>query len=196
MTIMLEKEAEDFLEKNKFNIVNRSFIKNKSQLDKVNLSFPWVMKVYSKSIIHKNKHGGIIQDINSIENAQRSYTKLSRLRGFNGIIIQETLRGQELILGLKNTKDFGLTILLGAGGTNVEKIKDVTFRVLPISKHDAISMINDLKIKIINKSAIIKNLIKLNKLAKHHQDIQELDINPIIINKQSATIVDVRIIKS
>jgi hypothetical protein len=154
------------------------------------------MKVYSKSIIHKNKHGGIIQDINSIENAQRSYTKLSRLRGFNGIIIQETLRGQELILGLKNTKDFGLTILLGAGGTNVEKIKDVTFRVLPISKHDAISMINDLKIKIINKSAIIKNLIKLNKLAKHHQDIQELDINPIIINKQSATIVDVRIIKS
>lgn len=193
---MLEKEAEDFLEKNKFNIVNRSFIKNKSQLDKVNLSFPWVMKVYSKSIIHKNKHGGIIQDINSIENAQRSYTKLSRLRGFNGIIIQETLRGQELILGLKNTKDFGLTILLGAGGTNVEKIKDVTFRVLPISKHDAISMINDLKIKIINKSAIIKNLIKLNKLAKHHQDIQELDINPIIINKQSATIVDVRIIKS
>ena len=55
MKIILEKEAEDFLEKNQFSVVNRNFIKNKSQLKNIKLSFPWVMKVYSKKIIHKNK---------------------------------------------------------------------------------------------------------------------------------------------
>ena len=55
MKIILEKEAEDFLEKNQFSVVNRNFIKNKYQLKNIKLSFPWVMKVYSKKIIHKNK---------------------------------------------------------------------------------------------------------------------------------------------
>ncbi len=195
MKIILEKEAEDFLEKNQFSVVNRNFIKNKSQLRNIKLSFPWVMKVYSKKIIHKNKANGIILNIKNLSQAEHSFNKLSKLKGFQGTIIQEQIKGQELILGLKSTEDFGLSILLGRGGTNVEKIKDITFRIIPINQKDAEQMIKDLKIKINNKQAIINNLLKLNKLALKNKNIQELDINPIILTKNKATIVDARIIK-
>ena len=169
MKIILEKGAEDFLEKNQFSVVNRNFIKNKSQLKNIKLSFPWVMKVYSKKIIHKNKANGIILNIKSPSQAEHSFNKLSKLKGFQGTMIQEQIKGQELILGLKSTEDFGLSILLGKGGTNVEKIKDITFRIIPINQKDAEQMIKDLKIKINNKQAIINNLLKLNKLAQDHQ---------------------------
>lgn len=195
MKIILEKEAEDFLEKNQFSVVNRNFIKNKSQLKNIKLSFPWVMKVYSKKIIHKNKANGIILNIKNLSQAKHAFIKLSKLKGFQGTIIQEQIKGQELILGLKSTEDFGLSILLGKGGTNVEKIKDITFRIIPINQKDAEQMIKDLKIKINNKQAIINNLLKLNKLALKNKNIQELDINPIILTKDKATIVDARIIK-
>ena len=195
MKIILEKEAEDFLEKNQFSVVNRNFIKNKSQLKNIKLSFPWVMKVYSKKIIHKNKANGIILNIKNLSQAEHAFIKLSKLKGFQGTIIQEQIKGQELILGLKSTEDFGLSILLGKGGTDVEKIKDITFRIIPINQKDAEQMIKDLKIKINNKQAIINNLLKLNKLALKNKNIQELDINPIILTKDKATIVDARIIK-
>ena len=195
MKIILEKEAEDFLEKNQFSVVNRNFIKNKSQLKNIKLSFPWVMKVYSKKIIHKNKANGIILNIKNLSQAKHAFNKLLKLKGFQGTIIQEQIKGQELILGLKSTEDFGLSILLGKGGTNVEKIKDITFRIIPINQKDAEQMIKDLKIKINNKQAIINNLLKLNKLALKNKNIQELDINPIILTKDKATIVDARIIK-
>ena len=195
MKIILEKEAEDFLEKNQFSVVNRNFIKNKSQLKNIKLSFPWVMKVYSRKIIHKNKANGIILNIKNLSQAERAFIKLSKLKGFQGTIIQEQIKGQELILGLKSTEDFGLSILLGKGGTDVEKIKDITFRIIPINQKDAEQMIKDLKIKVNNKQAIINNLLKLNKLALKNKNIQELDINPIILTKDKATIVDARIIK-
>jgi succinyl-CoA synthetase beta subunit len=195
MKIILEKEAEDFLEKNQFSVVNRNFIKNKSQLKNIKLSFPWVMKVYSRKIIHKNKANGIILNIKNLSQAKHAFIKLSKLKGFQGTIIQEQIKGQELILGLKSTEDFGLSILLGKGGTDVEKIKDITFRIIPINQKDAEQMIKDLKIKINNKQAIINNLLKLNKLALKNKNIQELDINPIILTKDKATIVDARIIK-
>jgi acyl-CoA synthetase (NDP forming) len=54
-----EKEAEDFLEKNKFPVVQREFIKNKKDLKKIKISFPWVMKVSSTKIMHKAKIGGV-----------------------------------------------------------------------------------------------------------------------------------------
>ena len=155
MKIILEKEAEDFLEKNQFSVANRNFIKNKSQLRNIKLSFPWVMKVYSKKIIHKNKANGVILNIKNLSQAEHSFNKLSKLKGFQGTIIQEQIKGQELILGLKSTEDFGLSILLGKGGTNVEKIKDITFRIIPINQKDAEQMIKDLKTKINDKATIV-----------------------------------------
>lgn len=192
MKIILEKEAEDFLEKRSFNIIKRKFIKSKTQLQSIKLKFPLVMKIISSKAIHKTRAGGIIKNIKSITEAESAYNKLKKIKGFQGVLVQETRSGQEIILGLKKTPEFGQTIMLGAGGTKVEELKDTSFRVCPITKTDAKEMINELKIKTINPKQIISNLLKLSSLAKKHPKITELDINPIILNKKGAVIVDAR----
>jgi succinyl-CoA synthetase beta subunit len=200
MKQLTEKEAENFLEKKGFNIVNRKLIKKENELDRNNIPFPIVMKASGKNINHKGILGAVITNIKNREEAKNSFRKLKKIKDCQEIMVQKQLNGEELILGLKNTPEFGLVILLGKGGTNVEKEKDISFRVIPITKQDAQKMFRELKNSKklkdkINETLLIKNLLKLSKLANTHKTkINELDINPLIINKTQATIVDARII--
>ena len=195
MRVILEKEAEEFLENQGFTVVKRAFVKNSYQIDALKLKFPWIMKVSSPKIIHKYKAGGIIMNIKNKKQAKKAFNKLKKLPGFQGTVIQEMISGQKLILGLKNTPEFRLVIMLGTGGVKVEELKDVTFRVCPINNKDANQMIQEIKTKIKNPESVIKDLIKLSKLAQKNPNIKELDINPLIVNKKAATIVDARILK-
>jgi len=195
MKVILEKEAEDFLETRRFHIVKRKFIKNKSELPKIKIKFPWVIKVSSKKAIHKASHGGVKTNIQNLHEAEQAFAKLKKIPGFQGALVQKTIKGQHLILGLKKTPEFGHAILLGAGGSDVEELKDTSFRICPITKKDIKEMIKEIKINVLNPKQIEKNLLKLSKLALQNSSIQELDINPLIVNKKQATIVDVRIIK-
>ncbi len=196
MKILLEKEAEEFLEKNNFNVVKRAFAARKSQLNRVKINFPWVMKVYSKKIIHKTKVGGVIMPIKSLKEAEKAFDKLSRFEGFEGVVIQEIIFGQKIILGLKNTEEFGMVIMLGAGGSDVEKLRDVSFRIIPASERDIENMFEDIEIKIAELNFVKKSLIQLSKFAEKNLKIQELDINPLIVNKSGAFIADARIVFS
>ncbi len=195
MKRVLEKEAENFLENQGFNVVKRTFVKQEQEINKLNLKFPWIMKISSPKIIHKYKAGGIIMNIKNKEQAKQAFNKLKKLSGFQGVVIQERANGQKLILGLKNTPEFGLAIMLGTGGVKVEELKDITFRVCPINEKDAKQMTTEIKTKIINEKIVIKNLLKLSNLATKNPTIQELDINPLILNKKQGVIVDARIVK-
>lgn len=201
MRTLTEKEAEDFLEKESFNVVKRFFIKEKKEIGKIKekLEFPWVMKISSKHIAHKVKLGGTIVNISSLEQAEKAFDKLKKINHFEGILVQEMIFGEEFILGIKNTSEFGEVIMFGKGGTNVEKDKDVSFRIPKIDEKQADTMIKETKIfqKVKDKISLkelIANIIKLSKLAEQNPNISELDINPIIINKNEATIVDARIV--
>jgi len=196
MGIILEKEAEDFLEKQGFSVVKRAFVRQQKDLDRINLSFPWIMKVSSPKIVHKYKAGGIVMNIKSLSESKNAFDKLKKLPGFEGVVIQEMISGQKLILGLKNTQEFGLTIMLGTGGVKVEELKDVTFRVCPIKEKDAKEMIDEIKSFVKNPKLVIKNLIRLSKLANKFPTLQELDINPLIVNKSGAIVVDARFVAS
>lgn len=199
MTILLEKEAEDLLAKEGFNVIDRASIKNKENLREININFPWAMKIVSKKIVHKAKAGGVILNIKNQVSAEKALDRLKLLPGFDGVIIQPMAEpGEKMIIGLKKTPEFGMTIIVGAGGTKVEEMKDVSFRVCPINENDAESMIKDLRIygtikSRININILKKNLLNMSKLAEKRRDIAELDINPIIINKKEAVIVDARI---
>ncbi|MEK6893498.1 MAG: acetate--CoA ligase family protein [Nanoarchaeota archaeon] len=204
MKILTEKEAEDFLEKEGFEIIARSVAKSKKQLEITaeTIKFPWAMKIISKKIIHKRAAGGVILDISNIEQAESALNVLSELEGYERAIIQPMISGSELILGLKKTPEFGLAIMIGKGGSDVEKEKDISFRVLPITQRDAKEMLSELKFyKSLKKSdadlvLIEKNIMQLSDLAKKFSKIEELDINPLIINGKSALIVDARIVFS
>jgi len=201
MKAFTEKEAENFLERENFKVIKREFAKDKKDILKISrkIAFPWAMKISSKKVVHKKKIGGVILDIKNIEEADRSFEKLSKIENFEQVIIQPLIKGRELIVGLKKTPEFNLVIMLGAGGSNVEEKKDIVFRVCPIKGKDADDMIKELRSYSlietkVDSSLIRDTLLKISKLAEKYPDIQELDINPLMVDLKEAIVVDARII--
>jgi hypothetical protein len=200
MDIFTEKKAEDFLEKNNFDIVKRVFVKDKKDLKKAikKIGFPLVMKISGKNIIHKYKVGGVKMNIINYDSSLSIFKNFEKVKGFEGVMIQKQIKGKGFLLGIKKTPEFEHIIAFGAGGVFTEKIKDVCFRICPIKENDAREMIEEVKysknLSLIEKRIIIKYLVKLCDLIKKYPKIKELDINPLIIFKKSALIVDARIV--
>lgn len=196
MQIKGEIKTEEFLRKEGFDIAKSIFISRKKDLKNIKINFPWVIKVVSDKILHKRREGGIRLNVITLKKAETAFDNFLKLQGARGILVQEMLKSSspELILGLEYTEDFGECIMLGKGGSNVEEEKDVSFRVLPISKRDAESMIKDLRIRVRNKRLVLSSLLKLGKIGKRYKQIRELDINPLFIIKNKAIIADARMV--
>lgn len=194
-----EKRSEDFLEKNGFSVVKRSFARRKRYLKSAikKVGFPLVMKVSSDEIVHKNKFKGVFTNINNYTRAIEAYSSLRKLPGFKGVILQKEIKGKEIILGIKRTPEFGHVIVFGSGGTNVEEERDISFRSVPFSLVEAKKMISSTKInKKINKKEknfVLDSIMDLQKVSEHFPKISELDINPLIINYEGCFVVDARI---
>lgn len=199
---LTEKEAENFLENEGFQVVRRAVIKKDRDIKEAEkeVSYPWAMKASSSKISHKARLGGVILGIDNQMKAQESFEKLEKIRGFEEAIIQEMASGEEIIIGLKKTPEFGHALMFGKGGHRVEEEKDVSFRVLPVSKKDIDELIKDTRIfkileeKQANIGIIKKNLLKTVELAKKYPNILELDINPLFVSQENAIIADARII--
>lgn len=192
MKILTEKKAGEFLEKNKFEILPRIFITKKRQLKKI--KFPCAIKVFGKKIIHKKKIKGVYLNVKNLEKAQEVFEKLKQIKGAKGVIAQEMQKGKELFFGIKHTTDFEHAIVFGKGGSNLEKEKDIEFRIYPITEIQALNQIKSTKIgKKLTQKEIeisIEYLMKLNELIKKYPKIIELDINPLMQGK----IIDSRIV--
>ena len=199
---LTEKEAEDFLEKEGFRIVKRASIKSEEEIKAVekSIKFPWVMKVSSSRLSHKAKLGGVALGIDNQMKAQEAFDKLSKIQGFEECIIQETASGEEIIIGIKKTAEFGSVLMFGRGGSKVESEKDVSFRAIPMKTEDIKAMISETRVsKILEEERtsmkeIAKNIKLAEKLAKKYPNILEFDINPLFVNQKSAKVADARII--
>jgi acetyl-CoA synthetase (ADP-forming) len=177
--------------------VDHKVISNEDDIKK--LSYPVVMKVLSEKVVHKSDKGGVILGISNIEDAFSAFKKLKKIS--DKIIVQNMVKGKEIIIGMKRDAQFGPVIMLGLGGIFVEVLKDVSFRVCPIDKEEANLMIKELKSykilegvrgeKGVNISAIADIIVKVSKLALSEK-ISEMDLNPVIVNEKEATLVDVR----
>ena len=206
MKVFIEKDAEDFLEKNKFPVAKRVAIKKAEEIeDAINkLKFPVSMKIIGKNILHKSDVKGVKLDIRNLEEAKKSFKELKRIKGFQGVLVQKFISGKYVLLGLKKTNEFGHVLVFGLGGVFTEVIGDVSFRVCPINNKEVNEMINEIKGKEIlfgtrgqkpvNINAIKRLLVKLSNLSKKYPKIKELDINPAVVNEKEAIIVDARII--
>jgi succinyl-CoA synthetase beta subunit len=200
MKVLTERLAEKFLEKKGFEIIEGIFIKKKLGIKKAikKLGFPFVMKVSGKKIVHKNKVGGIKLGIKNPKEAIKAFEELKKIKGFEGVMIQKPGKGKEFLLGIKKTPEFGHVIAFGAGGIHTEELKDVSFRVYPFDRTEGKKMIKEVKkskgLTKKNISDIEKNFSKLFRLIKKYPKIKELDINPLMIDKTNATIVDARIV--
>lgn len=186
-----EKEAADFAEK---------------------IGFPVVLKIVSPDIIHKSDAGGVIINLmNTIEvkNAYREILenakKYDRAAKIVGVLVQEMApQSTEVIVGAIKDPQFGQTLMFGLGGIFVEILKDVTFRVAPITRKDAQEMIIKVKAYPLltgyrktppaDLDAIINVLMNISKLIMEYPEIKEIDLNPIMTYAKGAKTVDARII--
>jgi acyl-CoA synthetase (NDP forming) len=206
MKIIGEKEAEDFLQKNGFRVTKRAFATTKADVLRAvrQLKLPVTLKISSKKILHKSDVGGVKIDLRTPKEVIVAFNQLKRIRGFEGVLVQKHLTGHSLILGLKKDPTFGHAVMIGSGGIYTEILKDVSFRVCPLTSQDATSMIQELKAYPILKgsrgkkpahlNSVKDHILKISKLAAKHENIEELDINPLMVNDKGSYVVDARLI--
>jgi len=199
MKIFTEREAEEFLSKHSFDILETFFVNKEKGLEEVlkKVNYPIVIKVSGKKIIHKKAVSGVKLGLVDYKSSIKAFNELMRINGADGVLIQKQIKGKEFLLGLKKTPEFGHILSFGYGGSSVEKVADISFRAIPLDKPEILDMIKETEVgKKLNSSEtnlVLENLLKLQNLANNNSNISELDINPLILNEKQAVVVDARI---
>ena len=160
--------------------------------------YPLVLKLIAPKVVHKTEAGGV--------KVARSDADLEVAKKFlktGKVLVQEFVEGTELFLGIKNDPSFGHVLLAGIGGIYVEVYKDIAFRICPITRKDAEAMLSELKGKAIlegargiklNTKALIDAMVRLSELPERVKNLEELDINPFILNEKGGKAVDARVV--
>jgi len=176
------------------------------------IGYPVVLKIVSPNVIHKSDVGGVILNLKTAKEVEEGYkTILTNVRKLQpnaevvGILVQEMApQSTEVIVGAIKDKQFGQTIMFGLGGIFVEILKDVSFRITPVTKQEAKIMITEIKAYEVLKGyrnqppsdidAIAEIITNTSKLVTNHEKIEELDLNPIMTYEKGAKTVDARIL--
>ncbi len=158
-----------------------------------------VMKIVSPQVIHKTDVGGVRLGLSSAEEVERAFVEVtSSVRRFApeawiaGVSLQEMIiGGRELILGMNRDPQFGPLLMFGLGGISVEVLKDVAFRVAPITRREAEEMVREIRAYPLlaayrgsepaDEEAIVEALLRVSRLSCDFPEIQELDINPVLV---------------
>lgn len=157
------------------------------------MGYPVVMKGCSAELSHKTEAGMVALNITDAEQVANIFDELTnKAKKLDGILVEKMLRGsRELVIGLSRDSSFGPCVMFGLGGIFTEVLKDVTFRVAPLTKEDALEMIDEIKTKklldefrgspAIDRDALAKALVGIGDLGVKYDAIAEIDINPLII---------------
>ena len=162
--------------------------------------YPIFVKIISDKAVHKVKSKAIVEitSENDLKTTMRNFKRAKALDA-KKIIIQEKIYGDELIIGIKEDEKFGKLVMLGLGGRYAEQLRDVSFRVLPITKKDFLSQLKELKnqaiIKKIDENKLWLFVKKLINFAQKNKNVVFIDLNPVIIetNTKKPIIVDARV---
>jgi len=197
---LTEEEAIQVLGAYKLPVLDSKLINSAEEAARVaaQIGFPTVMKIISDDIIHKFDVGGVVLDVKSEQEAKEAFKQImttvkqrqpeARLKG---ILVRKMIpTGEEVILGVKRDPAFGAVLMFGLGGIFVEIMKDVTFRVAPLTRHDAETMVSGIRaFPLLNGArgrqardiaAVTEVILRLGQLATDCPQIRELDINPLI----------------
>lgn len=193
------------------NIIKKYISVPESQIIKsvkeLKLKAPLVMKIISPDAIHKTEIRGVSivykdEEVEGTFNELISISKKNKIK-LKGILAQEFVKGEQLIIGLKKDSIFGHVILFGLGGIFTELLNDVSIRKCPINIEEAGEMIRELKSKKLfegfrniklNIDLLKKDLVSISKIPQKYKNIEELDINPYILNGNEGKAVDIRLV--
>src|ERR1700731_4388700 len=176
------------------------------------MGFPVVMKIVSPDILHKTEAGGVMVGVKTSAEVEKNYeTILANAKKYKsdakieGTQVQQMLTGgQEVIVGAVTDGSFGKLVAFGLGGVLVEVLKDITFRLAPATKEDALSMLDGIQAHEMlkgvrgsdpaNRDAIADIIVNVSKLITDFPEIAEMDLNPVFATKSNAIAADVRIV--
>lgn len=175
------------------------------------IGYPVVMKIASPQIIHKSDAGGVrvnLVDENSVRTAfveivdnAKKYDSDAQIKGC--LVVEMVKGGKEIIIGCKQESGMGPMLMLGMGGIYVEVLKDVTFRLAPVTAHEARGMIDSIKTKKLlegirgeqpsDLDALTECIQRVSQLVTDNPQIKELDMNPVLVMENGCKILDVRV---
>ena len=212
---LLEEEGQEILRAYGFPLPASKLAKTKKEAVTASkkIGYPVVLKIASPQIIHKSDAGGVkvnLQNAKDVENAFdtiiKNAKKYNKKADIKGVLVVEMVKGgKEMIIGSKLEPGFGPVVMLGMGGIYVEVLKDVTFKLAPMTDIEADDMISSIKTKKIlegvrgEKPSDTKKLSeciqRLSQLVSDFNEIKELDMNPVLVMEKNkgCRVLDVRI---
>ena len=178
------------------------------------IGFPISMKIDSPDILHKSDCGGVRLNLQTPHGLRTAYElMMDKVKSqhptarINGVVVSAMAApGLEVILGMNRDPQFGPVIIFGLGGTAVELFRDVSMRLLPLDRTEALNMINDIKgvallkgfrgQQAVDQNALADGLLKLAEIAEAYPDIAEIDLNPVLAYPEGLVVVDARVLKA
>jgi acyl-CoA synthetase (NDP forming) len=178
------------------------------------IGYPVVMKIVSPDILHKSDAGAVEINLKNSEEVKAAFARIAgNVKRFKsdakivGYIVEQLApQGEEVIVGMAKDPQFGPALMFGLGGIFVEVLKDVSFRIAPLTEYDAREMIQEIKGYPVltgirgrqpaDINSIVDIILKVSKLVTEHTEIEQLDLNPVFVYHEGARIVDARIILS
>ena len=185
-----------------------------AKIESEKLGYPVVLKIVSPDISHKSDVGGVRIDLATADDVSAAFeeivanaSKALPRAAITGVAVQSMApEGTEVIVGMTRDPQFGPVIMFGLGGILVEVFKDVTFRVLPLTKRDATQMINEIKAVAVldgirgqapaDKEALCRAILSVAEFVAANPEIEELDLNPMFVYPEGVIAVDARIVVS
>ncbi len=176
------------------------------------MGFPVVMKIVSPDILHKTEAGGVLVGVKSAEEAAKGFdTIIANAKKYKadadviGVQVQQMIKGgQEVIIGAVTDDTFGKLVAFGLGGVLVEVLKDITFRLAPVTREDAFSMLDGIQAAEmlkgvrgsdpVDRDALVSLIVGVGELVNDFPEISEMDLNPVFASKDGAIAADVRIV--
>ncbi len=189
-------------------VVAAALVKSRDEATReaAKIGFPLVMKGCSAELAHKTEAGMVALNIGDVEEVAQVYDELTgKSKNLDGVLIEKMVKGsREFVIGLSRDPSFGPCVMFGLGGILTEAVKDVTFRVAPLTKEDALEMIDEIKTKkllgefrgspAVDREALAKALIGIGDLGIMCDAIAEIDINPLIISGDKPVAVDALVV--
>jgi acyl-CoA synthetase (NDP forming) len=178
------------------------------------MGFPVALKIISRDISHKSDVGGVKLDLKTPEEVAAAFDEMvasvkqaAPNAAIEGVSVQQMARpGVEVIVGISQDPQFGPVLMFGLGGIFVEVLKDVAFRIVPITPRDARQMVREIKGYPVlegirgqepaDVAALEQLLLRVSEFAEQHPEVAELDLNPIFAYSKGALAVDARVVLS
>ena len=172
------------------------------------IGLPVVLKGCSPEITHKTEKKLIEVDLRSLKEVERAYEAIVQRVGdtpLDGILVQEMVKGsRELVIGMIRDPQFGPCVMFGLGGIFTEVLKDVSFRIAPLEKRDALEMAQEIKgaavleafrgMPPVDRELLTSMLMNTGRLGLELPAVKEVDVNPLIISGNRPIAVDALVV--